>query len=243
MQHRRTFILAFLLVVFAASSLSQSPQSSSKEAEEIIDKVKANFFKIKDATADITLDYNLYLFGCAGNKRVYGNGYFKSPDKMQGVIDGDTYFVKGNDIRKIRKDGNKFYVRFINSIDFSIGLHPGLITHNFFINIIKNEPDEIIIEGIPKPGILKNAKKVLFKIDPKKSLLREIDVKFGNQFLGGKIKINYEKIDGHWVPVGCEGESAIELRSSVLIGYGFKLKGSNFKINTGLSDDLFKPGF
>ncbi len=235
--------MAILLLVFTFVSPAFSTPQTSKEAAEIVEKINKNYSKIKDATADITIDYNLHLLGCSGHKRVYGNGHYKAPERLQGTIDGDTYWVKGNDIRKSRRDGQKFYVRLINSLDFSVGLHPGLMTHNFYLKVIKKDKEEIVMEGIPKPGILKNAKKVMFYIDPQRYLLREIDVIFPNPFLGGRIKIEYEKIQGLWVPVGCHGESAIELRNSILIGYGFKLSSQNMNINTGLGDKLFEAGF
>lgn len=243
MRHKCVLVFFFLFMLVCVAVPLQAKEPSSKDAEEIIEKVKTNFMKIKDATAKVDLDYNLHLFGCAGAKHLYGHGHFKAPDRLEGVIDGDTYFVRGNDIRKIRKDGQKFYVRLLNSLDFSIGLHPGLITHNFYLKIIKKDKKEIVIEGIPKPGVLKNAKKVIFYLDPQRYLLRELNIVFPNPFLGGRIKIDYEKIKGIWVPTACSGNSAVELKNSILVGYGFNLRGKSIKINTGLSDDIFKPGF
>jgi hypothetical protein len=118
-----------------------------------------------------------------------------------------------------------------------------LIPYNFFLTVIKDNPDEIVIEGIPKPGILKNVEKVIFHIDPKEYLLQKLDLILVNKNLSGTIRIDYQKIKGLWVPVGFYGRTAVEIGNGALVGMGIRLKGKNFKINTGLPDKLFDPGF
>lgn len=202
-----------------------------------------NFSKIKDATSDIILEYKIYFFGCSGRRCLRGKGYFKSPDKIKAVVDNITYFARKNNIRKIDEKGKRFYVKLKDALDFSVGFNPKLITHNFNLKVFKETKDRIVLEGIPKPGILKNVKKVFFYIDPQEYLLHELDVKFANERLGGKIKIEYQKIKGLWVPVSFAGESALVIRDGFLAGMGIKLSGENVKINTGLPDKLFNPGF
>ena len=192
---------------------------------------------------DITLDYTLFLFGCSGLQRFEGKAYYKSPDKIKATLNKVTYFARGNRIRKIDKKGKRFYVRLINSLDFSPGFHAGLIPHNFSLKVIKDNTKEIVIEGIPKPGIMKNVTKVIFYIDPKEYLLRELDLTLVNRNLSGRIKIDYEKIKGLWVPVGFHGRTAIELMDNILVGMRIRLSGKNIKINPGLPDKLFDPGF
>lgn len=232
--------LTVLLLVILSLSTSAAPK---RTPAEIINRVAANFLKLKDAETEVRLDYRLYLFGCASHRVLKGNGFFKGPDKIKTTIDGVTYFAKGNSIRKIDQKGRKFYVRLINAVDAGVGFHPGLITHNFNLRTIKDSAEEIIIEGIPKPGILNNTEKIIFYIDPKEYLLSKFHAVLYNKYLSGTTEIDYEKIKGIWVPVGCHGKTAIQLKDYALIGVGFSLRGKNIKINTGLKDKLFEPGF
>jgi len=232
--------LTIILLVFLCLQATATP---TRNPVDIINKVKANFLKVEDASADITLDYNLCLFGCAGHRQLTGVGYFKAPDRIKTTLDGITYFARGNRIRKIDKDGKKFYLKLVNATDASVGYHPGLITHNFSLKTIKDEPDEIVIEGIPKPGVLNNTSKVIFYIDPQRYLLTKFHAVLKNRFLSGTTNIDYEKIKGIWVPVGCHGRTAIQMQNFALVGVGFNLQSKNMKINTGLSNKFFEPGF
>jgi hypothetical protein len=235
----RTIILIFI----AFFVLLSSAISADRGVREIIDKLTANFEKIKDAQADITIDYNLHLFGCSGLRRMQGEASFKYPNKIKTKIDGNTYFAQGNRIRKIDDKGKKLFVRLINSINFYPGFNPKLIPFNFYLTLIEDSDKDIIIEGIPKPGVLKNITKVTFHIDPKEYLLRKMDLEMKKRGLSGNIKVDYEKIDNIWVPVGFHGDSAIELPPNILIGLSISLKGEDIKINQGLPDKLFNPGF
>ncbi len=238
--------LALLLLACLGTGLLQvkaEAPAPKRSAAAIIEKVNHNFLKIKDAAADITLDYSLILFGCSGLRRMQGKGYFKSPDKIRAEIEGVTYFATGNRIRKIDEKGKRYYIKLINALDFSPGFHAGLIPYNFYLKVIKDETDEIVIEGIPKPGVLKHVRKVIFHIDPQDYLLRKLDLDLTDRNLSGSINIDYEKIDGIWAPVGFEGTSAVALNSNFLIGIRIKLYGKNIRINTGLPDKLFDPGF
>jgi hypothetical protein len=221
----------------------QAQETPQRSASEIIERLSENFSKIKDAAFDITLDYNLFLFGCSGLRRSQGRGYFKYPDKIKATLEKEIYFARGNRIRKIDGEGKRFYVKFVNSLDFSPGFHPGLIPHNFNLSVVKDDKNEIVLQGIPKPGILKNVIAVNFHIDPQEYLLRKLDLILINKNLSGKIDIDYKKIKGIWVPIGFHGTSAIELQNFSLVGLGISLKGENMKINNGLSDKLFNPGF
>ena len=241
-----SLLLCFIVFICGYPSPAQ-PQISKNPPEgrvaEIMARVNHNFLKIKDAVMDLKLDYILFLFGCSGRQRLEGKGYYKSPDKIKAVVNDATYYVRGNQIRKIDENGKKYYVKLLHSLDFSPGFHAGLIPHNFFLTLTKDEPDQIILEGIPKPGVLKNVTKVIFYVDPKEYLLRELDIILVNKNLSGRIKIDYQKINDLWVPIGCYGTSAIEIRNNALVGMGIRLKGENTKINIDLSDHLFDPGF
>ena len=220
-----------------------SLSSAALTPTEIVDKLDQNFAKIKDATADITLETSLFIFGCSGKHALKGQAWYKSPDKIKAELDGVTYFGFKNSFRKIDQKGKKWYVKLINAIDFAVGYNPKLIAHNFQLSVIEENEEKIVLEGLPKPGMLKNVKKVLFFIDPQEYLLRGLDVKFFNERLGGKIDIEYQKIDGVWTPVSFSGQSAIVIREGFLVGLDIKLSSENLKINTGLPDEIFEPGF
>jgi len=217
--------------------------TSQERVSEIMDKISAHFISLKDATADITIDYNLYLFGCSGNRRMQGKGWYKYPDRIKAEIDGITYFAQGNRMRKIDEKGQKLFIQMVNSVNFAPGFNPKLIPYNFYLTLLEDGQENIAIEGIPKPGVLKNVRKVVFHIDPKEYLIRSMDIAIVNDRLSGTIYIDYEKMDGAWVPTGFHGNAAIELTSNLLVGIGIKLKGENIKLNTGLSDNMFDPGF
>jgi hypothetical protein len=235
-------MVLFLCLLLASQVITQTT-TAQRSAEQILARVNKNFQQIKDATADLTLDYNIFFFGCSGLRRMKGKGYYKYPDRLKSEMEGVTYFARGNRIRKIDDKGKRFYVRLTNSLDFAPGFHVGLIPHNFRLRLIKDEVDEILIEGIPKPGILNHVKKVIFHIDPQEYLLKKLDLTFSNRGLSGNINIDYQKMQGFWVPVGFHGTTAIEIRDNMLVGMGIRLKGENFKLNTGLPDALFNPGF
>ncbi|MEA3494288.1 MAG: hypothetical protein U9R38_07915 [Candidatus Margulisiibacteriota bacterium] len=227
------FILSFTVLLTSAFA--------QRTPEKIVDKVKANFLKIKDAKGDLILDYNLCLFGCAGTRRLSGEAYYMAPDKLWGTNQhGNSYYARGNRILKVTKDGKKYNIKLLNAPNLAPGFHPGIIPYNFNLTLIKDDAEEIVIEGIPKPGILKNITKVTFYIDPKEYLLRKLHLTLINNRLSGDVFIKYKKIKGIWVPYETYGKSAIELSNHALIGLGFKLKTKNIKINTGFSGKSFK---
>jgi hypothetical protein len=237
-------VLAVLFIlVNLASSLENTFSDSDPEAQRIVEQMNSTFKRIKDAQADLELEYNINLFGCTGIRRVKGKGYYKYPDKIKTTMDHTTYFAQGNRICKIDPDGKRFYVKLIDALDFSVGFHPGLIAHNFNLSVVKNEKEEIVLLGVPKPGILKNVRKIYFYIDPDNLILKELDVKFTDKRLDGKIIIDYETINGTMVPVGFQGNSALALPNGILVGMSLKLKGANVKLNSGLSPIFFEPGF
>jgi len=218
-------------------------QTDQTKAIEIVNKVKANFLQLSDATMDVTMDYNIHFFGCSGKRRLTGKGYYQAPDRIKVTLNDVTYFARGNKIRKIDENGGKWYVKLLKAPDFTPGFHPGLITYNFDLSIIEENPDQIVIKGIPKTAMTKNVKNVLFYIDPKENLLRSLDVKFVNEKLDGTMKISYQKINGLWVPVKLEGQSAVMVAGRFLVGINLKLTGTNVKINNRLPSALFEPGF
>ena len=234
---------ALAIIIFVLVLLPLPSHAHQNRINEIISQLKANFFQIKDVQGEMILDYKLHLFGCSGTRRLNGYGYFKNPNKGTCTLDGVKWFARGNRFYKIDQKGQRWYVKLLNSLDFGIGYHPGLISHNFQLKILKDSAEQIVLEGQPKPGIFKNAKKVIFYIDPKRYLLTDVEVKFSNERLSGKSTIYYKKIGQLWVPVGCQGKSAIELSHNLLIGLSFKLKTTKVKINNSLPDKLFEPGF
>ena len=230
------WLLLFITAITNSAEAKLTPQ-------QIVNKVNYNYAKIKDATADLTLQYNLHLLGCTGTKKETGIGYFKYPNKGRATLNGITHFAKGNRIRKIDKKGRRYYVKLINAPDFAVGFTPKLISHNFNLKIHKQDKNKVILLGTPKPGVLKNVKKMYFHIDTKEYLLRQLDMVFTNKKLSGKINVEYKKIKGIWVPIGFYGKSAVQVAGGFLVGLDISLYGKNFKINTGIPNKFFEPGF
>ena len=244
MKRKIFFILCWLLPFCFGFGYSKTENALGPRIFEILDKYNQIIFNIKDATADLTLDSNLFLFGCSGLLRQQGKFYFKAPDKLRAdLTDRSRYFVRGNDIRKIDGEAKKFYIYLLYSLDYSVGFNAHLISANFYLSLLKDGPDEIIIRGIPKPEVLKNAREVLFYFDPKTNLLNKFEVLFADKRFNGTIYIYYQKIDELWVPSGFQGKTAVELPNSIMVGMGLNFTIKNIKINTGLSDQFFNPGF
>jgi hypothetical protein len=234
------FPLIVLLGATAACPLPASRQIS--RPAELVGRVSDNYARVRDAQMDITLDTSLQIFGCAGLHRQKGRLFFKAPDKMMVSLEKDRYYLRGNRIRKIDKDNKRYYIRLLYAPDFSVGFNPTLITHNFNLNLLSESTNEAALEGLPKPGVLKNVKKVIFYLDPQNNLLRSLDLMIA-QNIKGKVQIRYEKIKGLDVPVATYGRSAVQLNGGMLVALDFDLRGENVRVNLGLSDKLFDPCF
>ncbi|PIS31272.1 hypothetical protein COT42_01525 [Candidatus Saganbacteria bacterium CG08_land_8_20_14_0_20_45_16] len=235
---KKQWLFCFLIITLTcpASLAKLTPQ-------QIVDKVTANFAKIQDAQLDFTLQYNLHLLGCTGTKKQTGVGYFQYPDKIKVLLDGVSYFAQGNKIRKIDKKGRRFYVHLINAPDLAPGFNPKLMAHNFDLSVAEEKPNEVILLGLPKPGVLKNVEKIYFYIDTQNYLLRRLNVIFFNKRLPGQIDIDYAKIAGVFVPTGLQGKSAVEAPGGFLVGLDLFLLSKDLKLNPGLPTSLFEAGF
>jgi len=225
-------IAMFFLIISTAAAFALP-------VEEMIHKTTVNFSKIKDARADITFDSSLQVFGCGGTCRREGKLLFKAPDRLKISMEGETYIIKGNFIRKIDSKGKLFYIRLIHAPDFSIGFTPDLLPHNFILAMKKNSSGEALIEGLPKPGVLKNIKKVVFCINTNEYLLKSMVMEFHNKRIVGDAEIKYNKINNIWVPYKTKGRSALEIADGFLAGFYFNLEGKNFVINSGVLDSEF----
>ena len=235
------FLFLGLIIILAGGYIRPKTDLSFKHTpEEIVNKFSGQFSKIKDARADITFDIGLQIFGCESTRRQKGYGIFKAPDKIKAVLNRNTYLFQGNSIRRTDPKGKLYYYQLIHAPDLSVGFQPRLIPHNFYLKMVKDDEEDIVIEGTPKPGVLKNVKKIFFHFDPKEYLLRDLKMSFTDKSIAGEAKITYEKINNIWMPVATFGKSAIETRAGTLAGFNFNLRGKNFRINTGITDDEFK---
>lgn len=226
-------VLSFFL--FCAAAFALSP-------EELVQKVNDNFLRIGDAQGEIDLDVGLQLLGCGGLQRQKGAFFYKAPDKLKITLNGDTYYLRGNSIRKVDREHKRYYVRLLYVPDFSVGFTPRLISHNFTLKLIKEDTAEAWLEGLPKPGVLKNVKRVVFKIDTRENLLREMEL-FLRQNITGRVKIDYGRFGGLSAPTATHGRSALELNNGLLVGLLFNLKGEKIRLNSGIPDRVFDPGF
>lgn len=223
------------MILLAVQALAETP-------EEVINKFNDSFSRIKDAHGSFTLDTSLQILGCGGPVRQTGELWYKAPDLIKFTLDRDTFFFKGNRIRKIDGQGQRFYVQLLHAPDFTPGFNPRLITYNFNLKLLKESPQDIMVEGLPKPGVLKNVNKVVFHFAPQDHLLTGMDLSL-NYGLTGRLNIKYEKIGGLSVPTATYGRSALEIVSGSLVGLIFDLKGARIRVNNGLADKLFEPGF
>ncbi len=219
------------------------PCSASQRVNQIINNLKSNYDQIKTAQADITLDLNLMVFGCSGLQRFEGAFYYKYPNKIRTSVNGTTYYAEGNRIRKVDDKGKRYYIKLLNAIDMGRGFNADVLKHNFNFKIVKDNPNEIILDGLPKPEVLKNTKNIFFYIDPKKKIVKKFDIFFKNRMISGTIHLDHQKISNIWVPIGFHGRTAIEVVGGNLVGLKIRLIGKNVRVNQALSDKLFNPGF
>jgi hypothetical protein len=237
------FVLLFFLLLFLTMPACPLPSGRDRLVPaEIVNSLTKKFLLVRDAACDITLDTSLQLMGCGGVHRQKGRLYYQAPDRVMAVLDKDRYYVKGNTIKKIDAEGKRYNIRLLNAPDFSVGFNPRLMDHNFNLRVLAASTSEVVLEGLPKPGVLKNVNKIIFKVDPSADLLRSMDLAIARN-LKGKVFIDYQVINGLDVPIACYGRSALEMNGGFLIGLIFSLKGTNFKINAGLSPKIFEPGF
>jgi hypothetical protein len=234
-----------LSVIFAlslCSSLMCSPVATFKtDPVALFSKVSAQFGQIKDAEGEFRLETKLYLFGCSGTTVYEGPAYYKYPDRIKVTVKNKTsYMAQGNYIRKTDPQGKITYYKILYAPDCSIGYRPELVPYNFNLKTIAESSTEVAIEGLPKPGVLKNVKRVIFYIDPSENLLSKIDIIFSNDNISGNAVIYYQKVNGLTVPVATEGKSAFQLRTGALISFSFKLTSSNMKVNAGVSENDLK---
>jgi outer membrane lipoprotein-sorting protein len=233
---RKNIWLAIFMVLTAGQlALALTPQ-------DYLDRLDKNFTKLKDAQADISLGVGLQLIGCGGLQQQKGRLYFKAPDRFLIKLERETYFIKGNTIKKIDNAGKRSYVQLLYAPDFSHGYNAGLLAYNFNLKLLKESSTEVQIEGLPKPGVLKNVTRVVCFIDPQENLLTRIDLTL-RQHLSGDVLIKYQRLDDINVPVATYGKSALELSEGSLVGLIYDLRGNNLKINQNLPDSLFEADF
>jgi hypothetical protein len=233
-----------LSVIFSlslCSALLSSPSTSFKTDPRVLfSKVATRFGEIKDAQGDFRLETKVYLFGCSGTTVYEGPAYYKYPDRIKVTVKNKTsYMAQGNIIRKTDPQGKITYYKILYAPDCSIGYRPELVPYNFDLKTIAESSAEVVIEGLPKPGVLKNVKRVVFHIDPAEYLIRKLDIIFTNEYISGSAVIHYAKVDGLVVPVATEGKSAFQLRTGALVGFDFKLTSGQMKVNAGVPDRVF----
>jgi hypothetical protein len=236
------FMLIFSLgIAYVPGREEQALSQPSTLAPEIlIRRVNDNFQKIRSCRADLVLETNLFLFGCGSSQQQKGELMFLAPNNIKVTSNRYVFILIGNSIKRINPEGKVEYFRFIHSPDFSVGFNPGLISHNFYLKNLKAQPNEVVIEGAPKPGVLKNIRRVIFYIDPQNLLVRKLEMVFSDPSFSGQAEIKYEKIGELWVPTGTAGRSAIETSNGLLVGYSFKLSARNIRINTDITESDFK---
>ena len=234
--------LSLTILLLLCGALMSSPNTVFlTDPIQLLSKVSSHFGKMKDAEGDFRLETRLYLFGCSGTTVYEGHAYYRYADSiLVKVNDKRAYLAQGNYIRKTDAEGKITYYKILYAPDFGIGYRPEAIPHNFILKTVAENSLEVAVEGQPKPGVLKNVKKVVFYIDPSQNLLTKMDIFFTNENISGNAVIHYQKVDGLVVPVATEGRSAFALRSGALVGFGFKLTSSNIKVNSGVPASYFK---
>ena len=221
---RKIFLWFFILLC-----LSPSWIQADEEAVRYLDAIEKKYSELKDYTADVNVHFDMETFKTPD---MQAKLYFKSPDKMKVESKGIFFFPK---------EGGYF--------------NPGLFKkEDFEIRVLEPAAEgkrEIKLRIVPKKKE-KMGREFVLLIDRKDNLVREIHT---SQFDGRetKAKIEYGRVGSFELPKVIllaldfpsvdpgekRGFGPFEQKSERVTGT-IEITYTNYKVNTGLKDDLFK---
>ncbi len=225
-------IIYFLLLIAA------TVQPQSKDAQQLIEKVKTKFEVVKDYTVDIQVDLDVTFLK---TPKVIGTLYYKQPDKVR---------IKSEGFALLPREGFNF--------------SPAALLKDDYTAIYE---DEYILEGVKVAKIkivpLGNTQNVILStvwVDLQDHVIRRIEstTKTSGTFI---IKLSYnastlkkyplpERMDFNFdinrmnIPKGFGGDSddtdeSKKKDKKKITNGSVTIQYSNYKVNTGLSDDMF----
>jgi hypothetical protein len=203
---------------------------ADEEAVRYLDAIEKKYSELKDYTADVNVHFDMETFKTPDMK---ARLYFKAPDKLKVESKGIFFFPR---------EGGYF--------------NPGLFKKDDFeIKILEPAAEgkgEIKLKIVPKKKE-KMGREFILLIDRKDNLVKEI---YTSQFDGRETqaKIEYGRYGSFELPRYIlltldlpsvdpnekRGFGPVEQKSERVTGT-IEITYANYKVNTGLNDEIFKP--
>ena len=199
------------------------------EAVRYLDAIEKKYFELKDYTADVNVHFDMETFKTPDMKATL---YFKAPDKLKVESKGVFFFPK---------EGGYFNPALFKKDDFEIKI----------LEPAGEGKKEVRLKIVPKKKE-KMGREFVLLVDRNDNLVREIQT---SQFDGreSKAKIEYGRYGSFELPryilltldlpsvdPGEKGGFGPFEQKSERITGTIEITYANYKVNTGLKDELFK---
>lgn len=220
-----------LLIAFFTffTSLSFAQKGSSLSGAQILNNIEANYSGIQDYSVSLDVTVDLERLNVPKMKATM---YFKQPDKTHFVSEGFAL---------LPKEG--------------IGFTPGSLSSRFDVESVKEEGLQYILSLKLKTDRTK-LRKAFVVVNSTNWSVSQITTP---QFDGRQVSatFDYQRVEGHWLPATLSvtfssdttdaepadpfGQMPGAVRSSQIPRKGtITIRYSDYKINTGLTDDTFE---
>jgi len=222
---RKIFLWLFILFC-----LSPSWIRADEEAVRYLDAIEKKYSGLKDYIADVNVHFDMETFKTPD---MQAKLYFKAPDKMKVESKGVFFFPR---------EGGFFNPALFRKDDFEIRI----------LEPVAEGKKDIKLKIVPKKKE-KMGKEFVLLIDRNDNLVREIHT---SQFDGRetKAKIEYGRYGSFELPRYIlltldlpsvdpnekRGFGPFEQKSERVTGT-IEITYANYKVNTGLKDEIFKP--
>ena len=209
--------------------MSPSWIRADEEAVRYLDAIEKKYSGLKDYTADVNVHFDIETFKTPDMKAKF---YFKAPDKMKVESKGVFFFPR---------EGGVFNPALYKRDDFEIRI----------LEPMAAEKKDVKLKIVPRKKE-KMGREFVLLIDRNDNLVREIHT---SQFDGRetKAKIEYGRVESFDLPRVIllaldfpsvdpgekRGFGPFEQKSERVTGT-IEITYTNYKVNTGLKDDLFK---
>jgi hypothetical protein len=219
-------ILLFLVLFLLSPQWIQAQEDFSL----YLDSVEKKYAGLRDYTVDVNVHFDIETFKAPD---MQAKLYYKAPDKMK---------VESKRVFFFPREGGYFNPSLFKKEDFEIK----------FLERSNYDGRKAVKLKLTPKKVKRNIQDFVLTIDTDRHLIREMDV---TQFDGRKIKavIEYGKFDSFELPAhtqlkldipsfGSEGVKEFDqlIQKPKRVTGTIEITYSNYKVNSGLSDEVFK---